>query len=80
MEWTQPRRGLANHLRTALTLLKEKPIIFVPEVVGAIVSLALTRLWGVVGRPTGLLDFWDDYLGGDWGGHQRRLWISLFSP
>jgi hypothetical protein len=66
-EWTMPKRGLVNHLRAALSLLKEKPIIIVPEIVGAIVSLALTRLWGVVRRPTGMLDLWDDYLGGDWG-------------
>jgi hypothetical protein len=67
VEWTSPRRGLVNHLRAALALLKEKPIIFVPEVVGAIVSIVLTRLWGLVGRPTGMLDLWDEYLGRDWG-------------
>ena len=67
VEWTPPRRGMVSHLRAALGLLKEKPIIFVPEVIGAIVSMVLTRLWGLVGRPTGMLDLWDDYVGGDWG-------------
>jgi hypothetical protein len=67
VEWTPHRRGLANHLRAALSLLREKPIVFVPEVVGAIVSMALSRIWGVVGRPTGMLDLWDDYLNPDWG-------------
>ena len=66
LEWTPPRRGLVNHLRVALGLLKENPIIFVPEVVGAFVSMALTRLWGLVGQPTGMRDLWDEYLGRDW--------------
>ena len=65
--WTPPRRGLVNHIGAALSLLRAKPILFVPEIAGAIVSMALTRLWGLVGRPTGMLDLWDEYLGRDWG-------------
>jgi hypothetical protein len=67
VEWTPPRKGLGNHLGAALGLLRAKPIIFVPEVVGAVVSMALTWLWGVVGTPPGMLDLWDDYVGGDLG-------------
>jgi hypothetical protein len=67
VEWTPPRRGMVNHIGAALSLLRAKPIIFVPEIAGAIVSMALTRLWGLVGRPTGMLDLWDEYLGRDWG-------------
>ena len=87
VEWRAPRRGLVNHLRAALSLLKKNPIIFVPEVAGAIVSMALTRLWGVAGRSAGMLDLWDDYLGGDWGvinvayGYPAippDFWVSLF--
>ena len=67
VEWTPSRRGLANHLRAAFGLLRANPVVFVPEVVGAIVTMALSRIWGVVGRPTGMLDLWDDYLSPDWG-------------
>ena len=44
VEWTPPRKGLTNHLRAALGLLREKPIVFVPEIAGALVSMALTRV------------------------------------
>jgi len=67
VEWTPPRRSLVNHIKAALSLLRTKPIIFVPEIAGAFVSMALTRLWGLVGRPTGMLDLWDEYLGQEWG-------------
>jgi hypothetical protein len=59
--------GLTNHLKAARSILRAKPTVFVPEVMGAIVSMALSRIWGVVGRPTGMLDLWDDYLSPDWG-------------
>jgi hypothetical protein len=67
VEWTPPRRGLTNHLMAALGILREKPIVFVPEIAGAVVSMVLTRIWGVVGRPTGMLDLWEEYIGPDWG-------------
>ena len=66
-EWTPPRKGLSNYLKTAFSLLRANPLVFVPEIVGAIVSIVLSRIWGMVGRPTGMLDLWDDYLSPDWG-------------
>jgi hypothetical protein len=67
VEWTPPRRGLTNHLRAALGILREKPIVFVPEIAGAIVSMVLTRVWGIVSWPAGMLDLWDESISPDWG-------------
>ena len=62
VEWVPPRKGVANHLRSAFGVIRRDPKVFAFEIVGSVVYIIQTKAFGILGEPKDFLDLWEGIL------------------